>query len=295
MNIESKYLEDRLICHENTFGAPSVSNLALKFADFVKDLQENKDQTSSLDHLAREIMLYLFDASNAEKANYGSDVAEYQTLEENIEKQINSNQKAILLLTEELSQQQKIRKHKEECEALAKAVNTYQSRRVLNAEIEKVNEYLRKLNDKLNSTENRISLRSKQFQLLLRSIYDLQAALHEDEELDKLTSQYENMENEEDILGTGDDADIDDAEREEDRSRSRGGDERDAKKPRLDDGEGEEGGEVVAEGEVEGIEGVEDKVVGEDGVVEDGEVEEEPGEVSEVNLSEADPPIITTV
>lgn len=72
------------------------------------------------------------------------------------------------------------RKYREEYESLAKVVNTIPSRMSLEGEMKKETDEMQALQAELNATNSKMETRSKQFDLLLRTIHDLQQTLKED-------------------------------------------------------------------------------------------------------------------
>ena len=238
IQVDNKVLETRLLTRESVPRSEvGISTCGAKFAALVKDISEKKSCNDALDDFLREILQYEIEASKAENTNFDSDKSNYQELENEIESQIELNQKAITSLTQELSEQQQIRKHKIECEAMAKKVNVYPCKQILSAEIENVNNAIKVVQDNLNKTESRISTRLKQFEQLMEVLTTLENPL-EDEESDHLLETI--VAEEEEII-----EDVDIEEVEHDRGRGRNDlDERSAKKARVEDeGEGEGDGE----------------------------------------------------
>jgi hypothetical protein len=73
-------------------------------------------------------------------------------------------------------------RNREEYEALARRVNALPSRTVTEARLKKGRKRLEEVQSARALAEERLEARSKQFQLLLRALFDLQSALEEDRE-----------------------------------------------------------------------------------------------------------------
>eukprot|EP01041_Mallomonas_annulata_P001809 gene1809-3507_t len=275
--MEAKHIEARIISHDSVIhlGISTVGLCASKFQAFTQNIKEKKDHQESVDALIRETLVYLCDVSKTECINYDNDMAAYKMMEDDIERRIQEAQISISQLSEELSQQQQIRKHKEECDAMAKIINEYPTSSTLQKQIDSVKHSLGGLNDQIEMMDSRIQMRSKQFQLVVHSITDLQKTLSEDEEFDRIQAQIESMAAEEEEVA-------DDGEQDENEHDRDGGHEydRDTKKQRTDDAPDNEADENEASN-VEPGEVVDESAEG-GGAVEPGEVSEETGgEVTE--------------
>lgn len=234
--MDQKILENRLISRESAINqTASITQTAMKLNAFFKAKFDNIDSVLPLDSLIRDILLHQIETSKSSHIikNCDIEIKEYQLQESEIDSNIEKTKINILNLTEELAQQQQIRRHKEECETKAKGVNALPSRLVMGKDIDNMNNAIKKTEDQTNLTESRIQMRMKQFHLLVNSIVDLQRTLKEDDELNKLQAHLEANDEEED--------EVEGDERDYERVHSRGGDEErtQVKKPRLDAGENE--------------------------------------------------------
>jgi len=83
-------------------------------------------------------------------------------------------------------EQEKIgRKHLEEYDSLSKFICELPERKETYREIEEQNKQIQAVQEELNNTSSKLDLRSKQFQLLMYSIHELQRTLEEEEEKEK--------------------------------------------------------------------------------------------------------------
>ena len=83
-------------------------------------------------------------------------------------------------LKSRLIQERTLRGYKEEYENIARVVSTLPPRAELSSAIEKERETLHVVQQNLDQATARLDTRSKQFDLLIRTIHDLQKTLQED-------------------------------------------------------------------------------------------------------------------
>lgn len=246
---DTKILESRLITRDSAIGGSSVSRCASRMQQFFKTLSESKEEkdiAAAYECYCRDIVYYQLEM---EKYAHSFDmcareIEEYDALENDIESKITETQSAIEVLSEELMQQKKLRRHREECENLARVVNSVPSRSKTNRDINAVEEEIARLKDQIASKETQESVRVKQFKLLMQAIADLSKSIDEDELTQSQLTLFQNQQQEMDGLG-----DDDEGEEDEDRDEEGSGDKRSArgesqrpaaKKPRVEYEEEEE-------------------------------------------------------
>jgi hypothetical protein len=175
-------------------------------------------------------------------------------LEKEIEEKIVATQLSIDQLTRELTQQRSLRRHREECENLAKIVNGAPSSAISQRRIAQLDEEISRVNEQISAQEAREKLRLRQFKLIAQAIADMGRSLDEEtdaqNELQLLQQQLQSSAD-----GTGDGEEGEEGENDDNDEREEGGGSRDkrteksghmeqmSKKPRLEDveEEGEEG------------------------------------------------------
>jgi hypothetical protein len=178
---------------------------------------------------------------------------DYEVLEKEIQQKILGTQESIDHLTTELIQQKSLRRHRDECENLAKIVNSVPSCDISKRKIAHLEEEIGKVNEQIAAQEAREKLRFRQFKLISQAIADMSRSLDEEAEAqNELLLLQQQLQSSADGAGDGDDgedADNDDNDGEE------GGGSRDkrtektdhmeqkAKKPRIEEVEEEEGEE----------------------------------------------------
>ena len=111
------------------------------------------------------------------------EIVAYQELFNNIEDQIIGSQNEIKQLDEELNQQQQIRKHREECETLAIQINTLPNLNKLDGSIKVINRNMTEVKDAIVAIDGKIDQRSKQYDILMQAIADMQNKLNDDEDI----------------------------------------------------------------------------------------------------------------
>ena len=84
------------------------------------------------------------------------------------------------MLKTQLEHEKTHRKYKEEYESIARVVNTLPNRGDLKREVETEEQRMALVQGEMNEISGRMDTRSKQFDLLVRTIHDLQQTLKED-------------------------------------------------------------------------------------------------------------------
>ncbi|KAN0044821.1 hypothetical protein ACTA71_006347 [Dictyostelium dimigraforme] len=103
----------------------------------------------------------------------------YQQLSKQREIEIENEKKEIAILKETLDYEKKQRQYKEQYLALYKAINEKPSTDQTEKEIEKAQKELNEITDQTNKTTSKLELRTKQFQLLLHTLNELEKNLDE--------------------------------------------------------------------------------------------------------------------
>ncbi|KAN0018326.1 hypothetical protein ACTFIU_010942 [Dictyostelium citrinum] len=114
----------------------------------------------------------------------------YQQLSKQREIEIENEKKEIAILKETLDYEKKQRQYKEQYLALYKAINEKPSTEQTEKEIEKAQKELNEITNQTNKTTSKLELRTKQFQLLLHTLNELEKNL--DESLPSFTDNNNN-------------------------------------------------------------------------------------------------------
>ena len=135
--------------------------------------------------LIRDILTYKLDMAKLKHIYTSCDeeIAAYQELFNDIENQIIGSQNEIKQLDDELNQQQQIRKHREECELLAIQINALPNLNKLEGSIKVINRNLIEVKDAILAIDGKIDQRSKQYDILMQAIADMQNKLNDDDDV----------------------------------------------------------------------------------------------------------------
>jgi THO complex subunit 7 len=235
--MDAKILENRLLTRESVLYSSSVSKCATRLQQYLNSLNDGTMVQESRESLLREISLYRHEMSQVTLAvgMCERELVEFQALERDIEDEISTVQANISRLTQELAEQRSIRRHKEECEMIARLVNTLPARSLVTKEITRAEEAVAKLRDQTSVADSKVNMRTKQWQLLLQTVLDMQKNLAEDEEQQTLVTAMETAyaQEEEDQTG-GQESDAEDGEEGTGRGRERDEGGVSDKKPRLE-------------------------------------------------------------
>lgn len=99
--------------------------------------------------------------------------------QQQMQHEIEATQQRIESLKLELEQAKRIRKHKEECEAVARVVRRFPPRSETQQLLTVANSEAEELRQRLADIEAQVDLRGKQFRVLVQAIKDLQRTLDE--------------------------------------------------------------------------------------------------------------------
>jgi hypothetical protein len=202
--MDAKILEARLLTRESALVTSSVSKCAAKLQSYFlalgaanhvgkeKEIKASNSEDAAIapsieeskESLIREISLYRFEMVQvlASAAMCERELSEYLRMEADTERDIQDAEKHIEQLTEELREHKSVRRHKEEVEMLARLVNTLPAGSVVDKEMRKAQEALDRLRAESAAADNKVRMRSKQFQVLLQCLSDLQRSVEEEEE-----------------------------------------------------------------------------------------------------------------
>ncbi|XP_067133709.1 THO complex subunit 7 homolog [Centruroides vittatus] len=112
--------------------------------------------------------------------NY-SEMQNYEELYHKIEKGIAEAQQKIIDSKSELQQAKRIRKNKQEYDALAKVIEVQPDRKGTMGKLEQLNQDIRALQKMKDDVDTKLEKRRKQFQVLLSAVYEMQQLIKEDE------------------------------------------------------------------------------------------------------------------
>lgn len=179
--IDTKLLEQRLLTRETVIGGTSLSRCAAR----LQQLFHNRDKeqaSAALEAVNRDFQLYQLEMGKTNQIYdmCGKEISEYEALGREIGERVQQVEDSISRLSVELQQQQRLRRHRQECEMLSKVVNTLPSVSAAQGAIDVVEEQIQRIQEQLAAKEACEQLRKKQFGLLMTSLYDLQKSLAED-------------------------------------------------------------------------------------------------------------------
>lgn len=203
LNLETEVLRERLITKEGqavggTRG--SLSSCVFRFQDFLQAASSSSqlvhsgtsdDAISKSNNLQKaagefKVALQLQDLemkklSLAAQASE-SELQYYDRLQQETQEKIAQTRAEIEQLRSDLVTETKIRKQREEYEALAKSAMTRPSTKVTKRKIEKVEEEIKEIKEKIYRADQVLSVKSKQFYLVMQSISDLKKGLSQNDE-----------------------------------------------------------------------------------------------------------------
>ena len=192
--MDMKLLEKRLLTRDSALSVSSVSKCASRMQQYLTALQSGDDGVKQVkEALIRDITMYKIEMSQAMEATMMCDreLDESKAIEKVVEEDINRAELDISNLTKELNEQKSIRKHKEECELLARLVNTLPGKSAVGKDIAKAEDALSQLREQSQSAEYKVTMRTKQFQVLLQTIFDMKRNLEEESEQQALLAGVE--------------------------------------------------------------------------------------------------------
>ncbi|KAL5013483.1 hypothetical protein ScPMuIL_007753 [Solemya velum] len=108
----------------------------------------------------------------------------YEQLTKQIEQQIKDAQEKISECKQELQQAKRIRKNRQEYDALAKVIQRHPDRQETTKQLDSLDKELSTLEDTKESLEHKLELRKKQFHVLIAAIHEMQRILEEDKKLE---------------------------------------------------------------------------------------------------------------
>ncbi|XP_076448506.1 THO complex subunit 7 homolog isoform X2 [Babylonia areolata] len=105
----------------------------------------------------------------------------YEKLTKDIEKKIQEATERITECKAELQEAKRIRKNRQEYDALAKVIQQHPDRQETTRQLQSLDKELKSFADTKEKLEEKLELRRKQFLVLITSIHELQRILEEDE------------------------------------------------------------------------------------------------------------------
>jgi THO complex subunit 7 len=159
----------------------------ITFSDIILDGEDAEQSTTVFNELVRELEQYQYshERTSLISAACLREAKNYQKSFGETENEINVVKQDIVSLKQELEKQKVIRKNKEEYDAIAKLINELPSRETLQKELDKVSKELSLIESESAVVNSKLDLRTKQFQLLLYSINELERELNMEEQFDR--------------------------------------------------------------------------------------------------------------
>lgn len=196
-------LKERLITKETIQIVPqrgTLSKCAIRFRDYLQayhalvsintsdsttqeleQIQQNLKNAQS--ELTTELKLHDLEMRKVSLASQSTitELQHYETLHTDTNENIIQIRKDIDVLKEKLTHEQKVRKHREEYEDLAKMASKRPSVYITKRKLEQVYEDIEELEAKKKRTSSMIDMKRKQFHGLMQNIFDLKNSLEEDD------------------------------------------------------------------------------------------------------------------
>ncbi|XP_060766744.1 THO complex subunit 7 homolog [Neoarius graeffei] len=120
----------------------------------------------------------------------------YETIYADIEQSISAAHEKIAECKKEIQRAKRIRKNRQEYDALAKVIQQHPDRHQTMEQLEALDKELQQLSQIKENVEDKLELRKKQFHVLLSTIQELQQTLENDEKMESdETSQESPVEN----------------------------------------------------------------------------------------------------
>ncbi|XP_014772034.1 THO complex subunit 7 homolog isoform X1 [Octopus bimaculoides] len=105
----------------------------------------------------------------------------YEHLNQDIEEKISEATSKIIDCKQELQEAKRIRKNRQEYDALAKVIQRHPDRLETTKQLQELDKELVKLKNHKNQIQEKLDLRRKQFHVLISAIHDLEGILEDDE------------------------------------------------------------------------------------------------------------------
>lgn len=190
---------------------PSIRNCITKFITLSEKLETDDDCMIAWNDATKDLDEYEFEVSKSAMAAKAceKELEEYSQLYAQIEKQIKDTEEKIIKKKKQWQAEKTLRSNKEDYEVLSRKINEFSDRKIFEGEIHGLEKELQALTEKSIKTQEKLKTRTKQFHLLLHSIFELQSTFKEDEEAESKVLALEEGDAEED-----DDEEMDDADEE---------------------------------------------------------------------------------
>ncbi|XP_051532438.1 THO complex subunit 7 homolog isoform X2 [Myxocyprinus asiaticus] len=118
----------------------------------------------------------------------------YEAIYADIEKSITSAHEKIAECKKEIQRAKRIRKNRQEYDALARVIKQHPDRHETLKQLEALDKELQQLSQIKENVEDKLELRKKQFHVILTTIQELQQTLDNDEKMENDDSQESLME-----------------------------------------------------------------------------------------------------
>ncbi|XP_056590466.1 THO complex subunit 7 homolog [Triplophysa dalaica] len=119
----------------------------------------------------------------------------YEAIYGDIEKSITSAHEKIAECKKEILRAKRIRKNRQEYDALARVIKQHPDRHETLKQLEALDKDLKQLSQIKENVEDKLELRKKQFHVLLTTIQELQQTLEDDEKMESDDAQDSPLEN----------------------------------------------------------------------------------------------------
>ncbi|GAB6029613.1 THO complex subunit 7 [Chamberlinius hualienensis] len=126
-------------------------------------------------------------------AMHQEELKNYELLSQDIEKSISEAYNKIESCKKDLQNAKRVRKNKQEYDALATVIEQHPDRLETTEKLKKINEELTVLKTRKGVLEEKLNLRRKQFAVLSNSVYELGLLLEDDQSGDEDASKEEKM------------------------------------------------------------------------------------------------------
>jgi len=162
----------------------ALKRLTKKFVNFCNTLETSSVSESNIQYqiLLKELALFEMGIDKARTIceTTERELNSYNQMFVQREESIEQVKKDILVLKEELAQERRIRQNKEQYAQLAKIIAERPPTSVTEKEIEQLQTDLASVTQDTTRTSSKLDLRTKQFQLFLHALSELQRELDDD-------------------------------------------------------------------------------------------------------------------
>jgi len=174
-----------------------IINTLKLFIKWAKD--DNSEETSAVNERILSLLAQCEGAMAKSSQVYRMNVKErehYQKLNQDIEEQINDAYAQIAECKEELKQAKRVRKNRQEYDALAKIIQKHPDRHDTMKQLQELDAELETLQTSGKNLDQKLEMRKKQFHVLISAIHEMQSILDEDEKKEARREEETNTESE---------------------------------------------------------------------------------------------------